>query len=190
MTLQTWILVLAVFAVVVLTRIGRHRYGRRTRLLTVAVIAFLFIKYVQGMTTVGDDLALEAACAGTGFLFGLGMTAVSSVERDESGQQWFRAGLGYVVLWVVMLGVRVVFAYAASGFARQQVGRFFIQHHLTGGAVTPAFVLMTIASLLVVMVTTEVRGRAGEPRPAAMAATAVSDRRRLGQLRERMRSGR
>jgi hypothetical protein len=170
MTLQTWILILAVFAAVVLTRVGRHRYSRRTRLLTVAVIAFLFIKYVRGMTTVGDDLALETACAVAGVLFGLGMTAASSVERDESGQLWFRAGLGYVVLWVVMLGVRVVFAYAASDFARRQVGQFFIQHHLTGGAVTPAFVLMTIASLLVVMLATEVRGRAGAPQPTEMAA--------------------
>src|SRR5579862_6248603 len=107
MTLQTWILILAVFAAVVLTRLGRHRYTRRQRLLTLGVVALLVIKYVRGMPTTGNDGTLEGVCAAVGVVFGLGMLLSTSVERDEqSNQVWIRAGIAYLALWVVMLGSR------------------------------------------------------------------------------------
>jgi hypothetical protein len=158
MTLQIWILITAVFAAVVLTRLGRHRYTRRQRILTLAVVALLLVKYVRGMPTTGDDLALELGCAAVGALFGVGMLATTSVGRDEtSGQVWVRAGVAYVVLWVVMLGTRVAFAYSATGWARTDIGRFFATNHLSSAAVTPAFVLMTVGSLVVVAIGTALR---------------------------------
>jgi hypothetical protein len=160
MTLQTWILIAAVFGAVVVLRLGRHRYTRRQRLLTLVVVAVLAGKYVRGMPTSGHDLLVEIACAVLGALFGLAMVAVTSATRDQqTGQVWIRAGLAYLALWTVMLGSRIVFAYTASDWDRAAVGRFFASHQLTGSAVTPAFVLMTIASLLVVMLGTAVRVR-------------------------------
>lgn len=158
MTLQTWILISAVFAAVVLTRLGRHRYTRRQRILTLAVVAVLLVKYVRGMPTTGNDLALELGCVAVGALFGVGMLAATSVRRDDtSGQIWVRAGIAYMVLWVVMLGTRVLFAYSATGWARSDIGRFFATNHISSAAVTPAFVLMTVGSLVVVAIGTAVR---------------------------------
>jgi hypothetical protein len=158
MTLQVWILIAAVFAAVVLTRLGRHRYTRRQRILTLAVVVVLLLKYVRGMPTTGDDLALELGCVAVGALFGVGMLAATSVGRDDtSGQVWVRAGLAYLVLWVVMLGTRVAFAYSSTGWARSDIGHFFATNHLSSGAVTPAFVLMTIGSLVVVTIGTAIR---------------------------------
>ena len=158
MTLQTWILIAAVFAAVVVLRLGRHRYTRRQRLLTLAVIAVLAVKYLRGMPTSGHDLVVEIGCGLLGTLFGLAMLAVTSVTRDQrAGQIWIRAGIAYLALWTVMLGSRVVFAYTASDWDRAAVGRFFTAHQLSGAAITPAFVLMTIASLVVVMAGTSLR---------------------------------
>ena len=42
---------------------------------------------------------------------------------------------------------------------RAAAARLFASYHLTGTAVTPAFVLMTIASLVVVMLGTALRAR-------------------------------
>jgi len=58
-----------------------------------------------------------------------------------------------------MLGSRIVFAHTASDWDRAAVARFFASHQLTGTAVTPAFVLMTIASLVTVMLSTALRAR-------------------------------
>jgi hypothetical protein len=161
MTLQTWILIAAVFGAVVVLRLGRHRYTRRQRLLTLVVVAVLAGKYVRGMPTSGHDLVIEIACAALGALFGFAMLAVTSVTRDRrTGEIWIRAGLAYLALWTVMLGSRVVFAYTASDWERAAVARFFASHQLTGTAVTPAFVLMTIASLVIVMSGTALRARA------------------------------
>jgi Flp pilus assembly protein protease CpaA len=167
-TLQIWILIVAVFAVVVLTRLGRHRYTRRQRVLTLAVVAVLIIKYVRGMPTTGNDWALEASCAALGALFGLGMLAATSVERDhQQGQVWVRAGLAYLVLWTVMLGSRIVFAYSASGWARHDIGHYFATNRLSFGAITPAFVLMTVASLVVVALGTGLRASAARSTAAS-----------------------
>jgi hypothetical protein len=161
MTLQIWILIAAVFAAVVVTRWGQHDYTRRQRVLTLAVMVLLLAKYVRGMPTSGSDLALELGCLAVGALFGIGMLAATKVGRDDtSGQVWVRAGLAYVVLWVVMLATRVVFAYSATGWARNDIGRFFASNHLTSAAVTPAFVLMTIGSLVVVTIGTAIRAAA------------------------------
>ena len=158
MILQIWILIVAVFAAVVLTRLGRHRYTRRQRLLTLAVVALLIAKYVRGMPTGGNDAVLEMACVGVGALFGLAMLATTSVDRGEgTNQVWVRAGAAYLVLWVVMLGSRVIFAYSASGWARSDIGHFLATNHISGSAITPAFVLMTIGSLLVVTIGTAIR---------------------------------
>jgi hypothetical protein len=158
MTLQIWILIAAVFAAVVLTRLGRHRHTRRQRILTLSVVTVLLIKYVRGMPTTGNDLALELGCVAVGALFGVGMLAATSVSRDEtSGQVWVRAGFAYLVLWVIMLGTRVAFAYSATGWARSDIERFFASNHLSSAAVTPAFVLMTVGSLIVVAIGTGLR---------------------------------
>jgi hypothetical protein len=171
MTLQIWILIAAVFAVVVLTRLGRHRYTRRQRVLTLAVVALLLVKYVRGMPTTGNDLALELGCVAVGALFGVGMLAATSVDRDATNDQvWVRAGLAYLVLWVVMLGSRIVFAYSATGWARSDIGHFFATNHLSSAAVTPAFVLMTIGSLAVVTIGTAIR--ASTPSPPVMTRSA------------------
>lgn len=175
MTLQIWILIAAVFAAVVLTRLGEHRYTRRQRILTLAVVAVLLAKYVRGMPTTGDDLALELGCVAVGALFGVGMLAVTSVHRDDtSGQIWVRAGLAYLALWVIMLGTRVAFAYSATGWARSDIGRFFATNHISSTAITPAFVLMTVGSLVVVAIGTALRASQLAP------SSSLSDRRSAG----------
>ena len=93
MTLEIWILIIAVFAAVVFLRLGRHRYTRRQRVITLALIVALILRYVKGMPTTGNDVLLEIACLGFGVVFGFAMLAVISVDHDESsGEVWVRAG--------------------------------------------------------------------------------------------------
>jgi hypothetical protein len=153
MTVEIWILIIAVFAAVVFLRLGRHRYTRRQRVLTLALLIVLILRYVKGMPTTGNDLLLEMACLALGVVFGFVMLTVMSVEPDEStGEIWIRAGFAYLVLWVVLLGSRVFFAYSATGWAHREIGRFFIDNRLSFTAISPAFVLMTIGSIGVVTI--------------------------------------
>jgi membrane protein CcdC involved in cytochrome C biogenesis len=147
-TLEIWMLVLAVFVAVVFLRMGRHRYTRRQRFVPFVVVAVLAVIYVNGMPTTGNDLAFELSCLAVGALFGVAMVAVTGVELEEStGEVWIRAGPAYLLLWVLLLGSRVFFAYSITGWARHDIGRFFITNHLSFNSITPAFVLMTIGSI-------------------------------------------
>ncbi len=173
MTLETWILIIAVFAVVVFLRMGRHRYTRRQRILSLAVLVVLALRYVKGMPTTGNDVALEIACLGLGALFGFAMLAATEVEQDEAtGQVWVRAGVVYLALWVVLLGSRVLFAYSATGWAHRDIGHYFIANHLSFTAITPAFVLMTIGSIGVITIGLAIRavGISSTPRNATPTA--------------------
>jgi hypothetical protein len=153
MTLELWVLILAVFVAVVFLRLGRHRYTRRQRVLTLALLVVLILRYVKGMPTTGNDLILEMSCLALGVLFGFAMLAVMSVEHDEkTGEVWVRAGLAFLLLWVVLLGSRVMFAYSATGWAHRSIGQFFITNNLSFTSISPAFVLMTIGSIGVVTV--------------------------------------
>ena len=171
MTLEIWILIIAVFAAVVFLRLGRHRYTRRQRVITLALIVALILRYVKGMPTTGNDLLLEIACLALGVVFGFAMLAVISVDHDDSsGEIWVRAGAAYLVLWVVLLGSRVLFAYSATGWAHRDVGRFFIDNRLSFTAISPAFVLMTIGSIGVVTIGLAIRATSTSKSPKTLAA--------------------
>ena len=163
MTLELWILILAVFAAVVFLRLGRHRYTRRQRVLTLALLVVLILRYVKGMPTTGNDLILEMSCLALGVVFGFAMLGVISVEQDEkTGEVWVRAGLAFLLLWVVLLGSRILFAYSASGWAHRSIGHFFITNDLSFTSISPAFVLMTIGSIGVVTLGLAVRAGWGQ----------------------------
>jgi membrane protein CcdC involved in cytochrome C biogenesis len=158
MTASIWVLVLVVFVAVVFLRMGRHRYTRRQRVLPLVVVLVLALNYVVGMPTTGNDVAFELSCLAIGALFGVAMVAVTAVEHEEAtGQVWVRAGAAYLILWVILLGSRVFFAYSITGWARQDIGRWFITNHLSFNSITPAFVLMTIGSIGVFGIGTAMR---------------------------------
>ena len=141
MTVEIWTLVLGVFVAVVFLRMGRHRYTRRQRIIPFVVVAVLALSYVVGMPTTGNDLAFELSCLAVGALFGVAMVAVTGVELEEStGEVWVRAGPAYLLLWVLLLGSRVFFAYSITGWAHDAIGRFFITNRLSFNSITPAFV--------------------------------------------------
>jgi hypothetical protein len=175
MTAGIWVLVIAVFAAVVFLRLGRKRYTRRQRLLPFIVVVVLALNYVRGMPTTGNDLALELSCLAVGALFGLAMVTVTGVEQEEAtGEIWVRAGATYPALWVILLGSRVFFAYSITGWAHQDIGRFFIDNHLSFNSITPAFVLMTIGSIGVYAIGLAIRA-------ASISGTQVLPRRRVAQ---------
>lgn len=174
-TVGIWILIVAVFVAVVFLRMGRKRYTRRQRVIPLIVVVVLALSYVKGMPTTGNDLALELSCLAVGVLFGLAMVAVTDVELEPAtGEVWVRAGGAYLALWVVLLGARVFFAYSITGWARQDIGRFFITNHLSFNSITPAFVLMTIGSVGVFVIGTAIRA-------ASVSGTPVLPRRRVAQ---------
>lgn len=134
-------------AVMILTQLGRRTMGPRRFLLPLALVAVAASYFLPGMPTVGGDLALEIVGTVAGVVFGLLAAAAIGMERDRStGAIMATAGLTYAAIWLLVIGGRMAFAWWATNIGGAQIGRFSIEHQITGAAAwTAAFVLMALA---------------------------------------------
>ena len=105
-----------------------------------------------------------------GVALGVAAGALMRVGHDADGALVTHASAGYAVLWLAVIGGRVAFAQAATGWAARSVGEFSLTHQITGAAAwTAAFVLMALAMVLTRVVVTALRARAlGGGRPVAV----------------------
>jgi hypothetical protein len=141
--------VLGLTATVLIAQLGRHTLTWRRMLLPLAVAALVGRQYLQTIPTVGGDLDFEILCAAFGAACGVLAASLVTLERDAmSGRIITRAGLAYAAVWVSVLGGRLGFAYLATNAWSAQVRQFSIDHAITAGAWTSAFVLMALAMVV------------------------------------------
>jgi len=148
-----------VLGVVLEADLGRRKIGW-FRLLRPVVTAGAIVAYYLAKTPVathGGGLAFELALAALGIVLGLAAGLIFRVFRYE-GTAWSRARTGYALLWVLVIGARIAFAYATSHSRSVQV--WLGTHHITSGAVTDGLIFMAVGMLLVRTATLSLRAAA------------------------------
>ncbi len=155
------ILTAAILAGVFLSDLG-HRAVTTHRLLRPLIIAGVVgATYLTNFATSGDGLALELAGTGAGALLGLFAASFMHVERDPSeGNVFTRAGIGYALIWIVVVGARLAFIYGTSHWFNASLGTWMSSHHITADALTDALVLMALAMTTTRTLSLLVRSRA------------------------------
>jgi hypothetical protein len=148
MPASVWIINLVVLGVVLEADLGRRKITT-LRLARPVVVAGAIIIYYLTKTPVATHsggLAFELALAALGIILGLAAGLIFRVFRDK-GMAWSQAGVGYAVLWIVVIGARIGFAYATSHSHSLQV--WLGTHDITSDAVTDALIFMAVGMLLV-----------------------------------------
>lgn len=154
------------------SNLGTHRLSRGRLSLPVALVGVAAWLFLRDVPTLGNDVQLELVGAGAGALLGVIAGLLVKVRRDGTGAVVMSAGSAYAVLWVAVIGGRIAFAYGAEHWFPTAIGRFSMDHQITGAdAWTAAFVLMALMMVLVRVTVTAARAwtarSAGVPRVAA-----------------------
>lgn len=165
MPASVWIINLVVLGIVLEADLGRRKITW-FRLARPVIVGGAIVGYYLAKTPVAthaDGLAFELALAALGIILGLAAGLIFRVFRDK-GIPWSQARIGYAVVWIVVIGARVGFAYAISHSHGVQV--WLGTHHIASDAVTDALIFMAVGMLLIRTVTLGLRAAALPPAAA------------------------
>ena len=145
MTTAEWILNCSLLGWVLLRNLGTRPVTRGTYLAPLAVVAVAAGVYLRDVPGAGNDRLLELAGIGAGVVFGLAAAACTRLRRDSSGRLLARVGAAFAAVWVIAIGGRIAFAELATHAWGPAVGRFSMEHAITGAdAWRTCFVLMAV----------------------------------------------
>lgn len=147
MTLENWIMIAAIFIFVVLRQVGEKEYTIKKILIPIGICIFLIYKYVTIPTT-KDGVEWIIGLALLGIVFGLIALATNKFSI-RNNVKYVEAGLGYVVVWVIALGMRVSIIEYVSKINPKDAYIFMLKHGLTIDTFTTMFVCFTIAMICV-----------------------------------------
>lgn len=144
MNTQMWIIMGALFLVVLLTQCGRKQFTFRNAISPFIVCGFIVFKYVKHIPVSGNNIAALAIMTAAGVLFGLLTLTTVKVEWSD-GKAFTIAGIPYLILWIIGLGWRIILVNYAEHWNPQGFMNFMITNSLSPDVIAPAFIFFTIA---------------------------------------------
>jgi hypothetical protein len=141
-------LINAVLVLLVLRQIRETRLTWQILLLPVLIVIGAACYYLRSVPTAGNDIVLDVTLAAAGATFGGFCALATHLRRGADGVPLSRAGWIAALLWVVGIGARMGFAYAAGHGAGPAIERFSIGHCITIDAWAAALFLMALAEVV------------------------------------------
>lgn len=163
MDMGVWILNLAVLFIVLESDIGTRKVTRARVLRPVISAAAIVPIFIAQVATSGYGLLLEIAGIAAGLLLGLLASAFMPVhEGVAKGRRCAksRAGIGYALTWIAVVGARLAFSYGTTHVFGRQLGEWMAAHSVSGSALTDALIFMAVLMMLTRTALLQVKARA------------------------------
>jgi hypothetical protein len=158
-----WILNLVVLFVVLESDLGTRKVTRFRVLRPVITAALVVPFFVGRLDTGGYGLLLEIGGTAAGLLLGLLAGAFMPVQEGVAkGRRCAksRAGIGYALVWVAVVGARLAFAYGITHVFGRRLGEWMAAHSVSANALTDALIFMAVLMMLTRTALLQVRARA------------------------------
>ncbi|MEU8760187.1 hypothetical protein [Streptomyces sp. NPDC048659] len=158
MTLTDWLVDIALI-LVVFRQLREGRLGPKSYLIPLGIVSFFAFQYLDGIPTGGNDLVLIGTTVAIGTALGVAGGVYTRI-RALDGELLIKAGAVSAILWVLGMGARLAFQLWVDHGGAADVGRFSVEHQITGAQVwVTALLLMAVAEVVSRLGTIYLRSR-------------------------------
>jgi hypothetical protein len=150
----------AVLVLLVLRQVRETRLTWQILLLPVLIVVGAACYYLRSVPTAGNDLLLDVTLAAAGAVLGGLCALFTHLRHGADGTPLSRAGWVAGILWVVGIGARMGFAWAAGHGSGAAIERFSVAHSITSvDAWVAALFLMALAEVVTRLAVLWIRSR-------------------------------